>query len=177
MQWRIGCSGYHYKEWKKIFYPDKLAQGKWLEYYSEHFNTLELNVTFYRFPSLELLQGWYNRSSAEYKFAVKVPRLITHSKEIFTSQAALSKFYDSLREGLNEKLGSVLFQLPPWFSYSEEKLQNLIQLVDPSFPNVIEFRHGSWWREEVIEALSRKHLSFCSISHPTLPDEVIKTSG
>ena len=71
IQWHIGCSGFHYKEWKEVFYPKGLPQRKWFDYYCEHFDTLELNVTFYRFPEMASLQNWYNKSPARFLFSVK----------------------------------------------------------------------------------------------------------
>ncbi len=78
LKWWIGCSGFHYADWKKIFYPDDLPKRKWFEYYCQHFNTLGLNVTFYRFPQLKSLQNWYDKSPTKFSFSVKAPRLITH---------------------------------------------------------------------------------------------------
>jgi uncharacterized protein YecE (DUF72 family) len=176
MQWWIGCSGYHYPEWKGVFYPEKLPQRKWLAYYNEHFDTLELNVTFYRFPRLEFLLGWYSQSPNHYSFSLKVPRLITHSNKRFESRESLARFYERAREGLRKKLGCVLFQFPPWLSYSEEALESLNRLLDHSFPNVLEFRHESWWRDDVFSILSQHNVTFCGQSHPTLPDDMIKTS-
>src|ERR1044072_2743501 len=79
-KWWIGCSGFYYREWREAFYPQGLPQRKWFEFYCESFNTVELNVTFYRFPKLEDLQGWYHRSPDDFRFTVKAPRLITHYK-------------------------------------------------------------------------------------------------
>jgi uncharacterized protein YecE (DUF72 family) len=81
MQYFIGCSGFHNKDWKEVFYPKGLLQSKWFEFYCTQFNTLELNTTFYRFPRIEILQQWYNKSPADFRFSVKAPRLITHYKQ------------------------------------------------------------------------------------------------
>src|SRR5258708_6683244 len=108
----IGCSGFHYREWKEKFYPEKMPQRKWFDYYSSQFNTIELNVTFYRFPQIKTLQNWYEKSPAEFCFAVKVPRLITHYKQFNDTDQLLTDFYSTTRSGLREKLGPVLFQLP-----------------------------------------------------------------
>ncbi|MEP6597205.1 MAG: DUF72 domain-containing protein [Ginsengibacter sp.] len=105
MQYFIGCSGFHNKDWKGNFYPEGLAQSKWFEYYCSRFNTLELNTTFYRFPRVEFLERWYNKCPAGFVFAVKVPRLISHYKQLKDSARMLNDFYTSVREGLKEKLG------------------------------------------------------------------------
>lgn len=173
IQWHIGCSGFHYKEWKGAFYPDKLAAAKWFEYYCRHFNAIELNVTFYRFPQLKTLEGWHARSPEGFLFAVKAPRLVTHYKKFVDCAGLLNDFYDSISRGLREKLGFVLFQLPPQAAWSEALLERIIENVNPSFANTVEFRHESWWRPEVYQRLAASNITFCGHSHPRLPDEII----
>jgi uncharacterized protein YecE (DUF72 family) len=173
INWHIGCSGFHYKEWKEAFYPPKLAASKWFEYYCRHFNTLELNVTFYRFPQLKTLQGWHARSPDGFLFAVKAPRLITHYKKFSDTAGLLNDFYGTIGEGLREKLGFVLFQLPPQTAYSDAMLQKIIESMNPLFANTVEFRHESWWRPDVYRQLANNRISFCGHSHPRLPDGVI----
>lgn len=177
LQWHIGCSGFHYKEWKEVFYPKGLPQRLWLDHYCRHFNTLELNVTFYRFPQLSFLQNWYQKTPAHFSFAVKAPRLITHYKKFDDCKSLLSDFYDAIQKGLQEKLASVLFQLPVQITYTEDLLQKIISQLSPSFTNVVEFRHVSWWQPRVYDALSRHRICFCSISHPALPDDVITNTN
>jgi uncharacterized protein YecE (DUF72 family) len=173
MQCHIGCSGFYNKDWKKVFYPEKLPQSKWFEYYCTRFNTLELNTTFYRFPTIQLLQKWYDKSPAGFKFSVKAPRLITHYKQFNETKGLLNDFYSAIRDGLKEKLGPVLFQLPAKIIYNEKFLQQIVQNIDISLNNVVEFRDVSWWNNVVFETLSTNNTSFCGVSHPKLPDEII----
>lgn len=173
LQWYIGCSGFYYKEWKEVFYPKGLPQQQWFSFYCQHFNTLELNVTFYRFPELKLLQNWYQKAPSQFIFSAKVPQLITHQKKFEGTADILKEYYDVLSNGLAEKLGGVLFQLPPQLIYSEEKLNTIIAQLDTSFTNVIEFRHISWWRKEVMDILSHHHITFCGVSYPGLMDDVV----
>jgi uncharacterized protein YecE (DUF72 family) len=173
MNWQIGCSGFHYKEWKGIFYPGKMPQRQWFEYYSNHFHTLELNVTFYRFPQLSFLENWYKKSPAHFLFSVKAPRLITHYKQFKECRELLNDFYKTVRKGLSDKTGPVLFQLPPQYQFTKERLQLLINSMDSSFSNVIEFRHESWWQDHVKSELAENNITFCGISHPRLPDEAV----
>ncbi|MFC0772342.1 DUF72 domain-containing protein [Terrimonas alba] len=173
MKWYIGCSGYHYKDWKEIFYPIGLPQRKWFEYYSSYFDTLELNVTFYRFPQLKFLENWYAVSPRDFRFSVKVPRLITHYKQFNDCDRLLTDFYETTMNGLKEKLGAVLFQLPPSFSYSPERFDVLIKSMQKGFQNVIEFRHASWWNKEVFANLKKEKIIFAGISYPSLPEDVI----
>jgi uncharacterized protein YecE (DUF72 family) len=169
MKWHIGCSGFHYREWKEEFYPKGLPQSKWFDYYAEHFNTLELNVTFYRFPTLKMLEGWYQKAPEGFSFSSKVPRPITHFKKFEDTEKMLGDFYASLKEGLKEKLACVLFQLPPQFVYNEEKLEKILSQADPAFKNVIEFRHESWWRKDVQQVLKKNKIGFCGVSFPKIP--------
>jgi uncharacterized protein YecE (DUF72 family) len=174
--WHIGCSGFHYKHWKGSFYPEGLAQKNWFEYYCQHFNSLELNVTFYRFPQLSFTQGWYNKSPQGFSFSVKAPRAITHYKKFTETEQLIEDFYDVISKGLKEKLGCVLFQMPPSYNYTEEKLEKIISSLDSSFNNVVEFRHISWWDDKIYRELATHNITFCGMSHPLLPDDVIKNT-
>lgn len=176
MKWWIGCSGFYYNHWKNVFYPEDLPKSKWFDYYKERFNTLELNVTFYRFPKLNVFENWYKKSPKKFSFSVKAPRLITHYKQFHDTAEMMAGYYATIREGLQDKLGSVLFQLPPRSVYTEERLQRIIETMDNSFNNVLEFRHPSWWHEGVYRTLGKHKISFCGMSHPALPDEVIRNS-
>jgi uncharacterized protein YecE (DUF72 family) len=173
MEWRIGCSGFHYADWKEIFYPAGLPQKKWFDYYSSHFNTLELNTTFYRFPQLRFLENWYDKSPADFDFSVKAPRLITHYKQFSETERLLSDFYGTVREGLRDKLGCILFQMPARVAYSDVMLDRIIAQLDTSLINVVEFRHESWWNQAVFNKLSCSNIGFCGHSYPQLPDNVV----
>lgn len=168
IKWHIGCSGFSYKEWKEEFYPKGLPQSRWFTYYTEHFNTLELNVTFYRFPTLKSLLGWYEKAPDGFTFSAKVPRSITHYKKFVDTERMMNDFYELLMEGLKEKMGCVLIQLPPTFTYTEERLNALIAQVNPSFRNVIEFRHETWWRDDVKKILAKNKIVFCGVSFPKI---------
>jgi len=176
-KWWIGCSGFHYKHWKGIFYPEKLAQSKWFDYYNNRFKTLELNVTFYRFPQLSFLEAWYKKSPDVFSFSVKAPRAITHYKQFNNSEQLLADFYGTIQEGLRDKLGPVLFQMPPRMAYKEDKLEQIIQSLDPAFTNVVEFRNDTWWTQEVYTKLARHNITFCGMSHPVLPDDVVQNTS
>lgn len=177
INWRIGCSGFHYKHWKGSFYPDDLPQTRWFQHYCHHFNTLELNVSFYRFPRLSALENWYGKAPAEFSFAVKAPRAITHYKKFLGTANMLSDFYGLLASGLKEKLGCVLFQMPPNFTYSPDRLDRIIRALDNHAPNVLEFRHPTWWRDDVYKELAKYDISFCGMSHPSLPKEVVANTS
>lgn len=177
MQTYIGCSGFYNKDWKEVFYPKGIAQNKWFEYFCTQFNTLELNTTFYRFPTVEMLQKWYDKSPAEFKFSVKVPRLITHYKQLIDCEKLLTDFYLTIKEGLKEKLGPVLFQFPAKIIYSGEFLQRIVQNLDSSFVNVVEVRAENWWNQSVINELSAHNISFSGVSINNLPDEILANTN
>lgn len=178
IKWHIGCSGFSYKEWKEEFYPKGLPQRLWFDYYTRHFDTLELNTTFYRFPTINSLKAWYEKAPDGFSFSAKVPRSITHYKRFVETERMVNDFYELLKEGLQEKLACVLFQLPPTLAYSEEKLEIIVGQVNPGFNNVIEFRHESWWRKDVQEFLKKHNISFCGVSFPKISfdDAVINTA-
>jgi uncharacterized protein YecE (DUF72 family) len=173
--WRIGCSGFYYKEWKEVFYPAGLPQKSWFAYYCQHFNTIEINSSFYRQPSPKSFAAWYDTSPADFLFSIKAPQTITHYNKFNQAEALIADFYQVIKEGLKEKLGCVLFQLPPSFSYTEDRLQLLLNSMQPGFNNVIEFRHLSWWNNHVLQELKKNQLTFCGISYPSaLPESIIQ---
>jgi len=176
INWQIGCSGFHYKEWEGIFYPQSLPQKDWFKFYAEKFNTLELNVTFYRFPVLKSLETWYDTAPDNFSFAVKVPRLITHYKKFSDCSRLIDDFYTLITKGLKEKLGPVLFQLPPKYVYTNERLDLIVKSMHKEYKNVIEFRDASWWTDNVFNRLKKEKLIFCGIDYPGLPNDAIITN-
>lgn len=175
--WWIGCSGFYYRGWREKFYPKGLPQRKWFEYYCDFFNTVELNATFYRFPKLDALQAWHQRSPANFRFTVKAPQFITHYKRFNNVEHDVKAFYDQVSLGLGDKLGTILFHLHPHMEFSEANLAKITIWLDNAFSNAIEFRHPSWWNETVFKTLTKKKITFCSISYPGLPETIIKTKS
>ncbi len=169
----IGCSAFNNDYWKGLFYPEDLPRSKWFSYYAQHFNTYELNGTFYRMPTVKSLKGWHDKVGDDFVFSVKANRNITHYKRFNDCKSEIAEFYAIIREGLGTKLACVLFQLPPSFAYSEEKLQLILETLDYGFQNVIEFRHESWWRQEVFHALAERNVIFCNVSYPKLPETML----
>ncbi|WP_406825933.1 DUF72 domain-containing protein [Pedobacter sp. KACC 23697] len=177
MKWRIGCSGFYYREWKEIFYPRGLAQKEWFKYYCEHFNTIEINSTFYKMPTLKSLHKWYDESADDFLFTIKAPRLITHNQQLRECKQLINDFYEAIQSGLREKLGCVLFQFPPKFDYSKERLNLLIENLNSDFKNVVEFRHISWFNEEIYKKLAKNNITFSGQSYPSaLPDDAIRNT-
>ncbi len=165
----IGTSGFNYKHWSNgVFYPEDIPQRKWLEYYVEHFNTVELNVSFYRLPKKSVFEGWRERTPEDFVFAIKGSRFITHIKKLKDCEAPIELFFNNAR-GLKEKLGVVLWQLPPNLHADVEKLEKFCGLlkknrVAKGTKQVFEFRHDSWFCEKIYGVLRRHNFSLC-IAH------------
>ena len=173
----IGCSGYYYPQWKNKFYPEGLAQKKWLAYYSTIFNTVELNGTFYRIPKLNDLIKYSTVTPTDFKFSVKVNKYITHNLKLKNAKKDISDFQDLITEGLEKKCAHFLFQMPPSFHCNEENLGRVLENIPHKFMNVIEFRHVSWWNEKVCEILSKASISFCNIDFPGLQTSFLHTTS
>ena len=160
MKYHIGTSGWHYDDWRGRFYPEKLPKTKWLEFYAGHFATVELNNTFYRLPSEAAFTNWHNSSPPDFTFAVKISRYITHIKRMKDCDEAVSNFMS--RAGiLKEKLGPLLYQLPPSMHRNDEVLTAFLQNLPKGYRHVIEFRHQSWLVEEVFDILHRHQVGLC----------------
>ncbi|MGZ3864452.1 MAG: DUF72 domain-containing protein [Bacteroidia bacterium] len=165
-KYRVGCSGYYYPSWKNAFYPKGLKPKDWLHYYSTVFNTVELNGTFYRTPKLPDLKRYFTATSEDFVFSVKMNKYITHNLKLEKSRKDVSEFQDLIWQGLGNKLLFFLFQLPPSFQYNEENLGRVIENVPHKSHNVVEFRHRSWWNENVKKTLGKAGITFCNIDHP-----------
>jgi len=171
----VGCSSFNNRFWKGIFYPENIPASKWFDYYCQHFDTYEFNGSFYKPPTVRILENWYKKAPEHFIFSVKAPKEITHIKKFTDCKELISDFYTICDTGLKEKLGCVLFQFPPSYSFTEERLHNIIANLNPKFQNVIEFRHVSWWIDEVWNLFMKNNITFCSVSHPQLPETIFDT--
>lgn len=162
----IGCSGFSGRDWKGFFYPEDLPSKEQLTYYSSKFSTVEINSTFYRKPRQQTLQNWYNLTSPDFRFFIKIPKTITHIQKLEDVHNAVSEFCQYIKNDLKEKLAGFLFQLPPSFHYSEENLRKVLNAVNSKFLNVVEFRNESWWREDIFQALKDNDIVFSGVSYP-----------
>lgn len=165
----IGTSGYNYSHWGNgVFYPSELSQRKWLEFYAQHFKTVELNVSFYRLPKKEAFEGWYKRTPGEFIFAVKGSRYITHIKRLRDCREPLSLLLSHV-SFLKEKLGVILWQLPPRFPFKKERLEEFCLLLSTlpysgTLRHAFEFRDESWFCEETFKILQDFKFAF-TIAH------------
>jgi len=165
----IGTSGYSYKHWQGIFYPLKLPQRKQLEYYSGFFSTVELNVTFYRLPQEKAFLSWYKNTPKGFLFTVKGSRFITHIKRLKDCTEPLKRFFDRASL-LKEKLGVILWQLPPDFKCNLNRLNDFLDALRPydSYYHTFEFRHPSWFCKEVHDMVKQQKMALCQSDWPDL---------
>lgn len=156
----VGTSGFSYVHWRGTFYPEDLPQRKWLEYYVQHFQTVELNSTFYRLPAEETVQAWRARVPQEFLFSLKASRLITHVYRLQDVKEVLKTFFSRVYL-LEEKLGPILYQLPPGMEQDLDLLTAFLQQLPDSVRHVVEFRNKSWYNETVIDVLRKYSVAFC----------------
>lgn len=156
----IGTSGWHYKHWRDLFYPHELRANQWFDFYMRHFDTVEVNNSFYRLLLNSTFEAWRENSPAKFLYAVKASRFITHMKKLKDPETSTLKFFDGV-ERLGEKLGPILFQLPPRWSVDVERLSSFLDALPPEHRYVVEIRDESWMVKEVYESLRRHNAAFC----------------
>jgi uncharacterized protein YecE (DUF72 family) len=168
----IGTSGYIYPHWEGIFYPENWPKSKKLEYYCQHFDTVELNNTFYRLPGEKAFEGWYKRTPKNFIFAMKVSRFITHVKKLVNCKEPWRIF---LKRALilREKLGPLLFQLPPFLKADPEKLEDFGKMILKESPKglrfAFEFRNESWCDEKIYQILKEFNFAWVVVDSPSWP--------
>lgn len=156
----IGTSGWNYKHWKGLFYPQELPQKKWLAYYVEHFATVEVNNTFYQLPQSSTFESWRETAPQGFTFALKASRFITHMKKLKDPQTSSEKFFDR-SERLGDKLGPILFQLPPSWQLNIDRLREFLEVIPAEHRYVVEFRNESWLTKAVFDLLKQHNVAFC----------------
>src|SRR5207247_8533582 len=157
---RVGTSGYSYKEWKGTFYPEDLAAAKMHAFYAEHFDSVEINNTFYRMPDAKMVGKWGEQVPDGFTFVLKAPQRITHQKRLAGAEADVAHLFD-VAETLGEKLGPVLFQLPPFAKKDAPKLRDFLAALPPARQVAFEFRHDSWCHDEIYELLRGRDAGLC----------------
>ncbi len=156
----VGTSGYSYKEWKGTFYPDDLPSKQMLRYYGERFRAVEINNTFYRMPEASVLQAWAGDVGADFQFVLKAPQQITHRQRLRESADLLSRLLEAAR-ALKRRLGPLLFQLPPNFKKDAPRLREFLALLPSGRRAAFEFRHPSWFDDEVFGLLRDHRAALC----------------
>jgi len=156
----VGTSGYNYPEWRGSFYPQKFATTKMLAFYAERLSTVEINYTFYRSPTPAILAGWSVQTPAPFKFTLKAPKRITHDARLRDCAEPLRRFIDTAAT-LGPKLGMLLFQLPPFFRKDVAVLDAFLDELPRDTGAAFEFRHLSWFDDEVFARLKARNLALC----------------
>jgi len=156
----VGTSGYSYKEWKGSFYPEKLPAKQMLKYYGEHFRTVEINYTFKRLPTAAVLKTWTDAVPADFRFALKAPEWITHRKRLKDAGDMLASFL-AVADQFKRRLGPLLFQLPPNFKKDASRLQTFLEMLPAKQRAAFEFRHASWFDDEVFQLLRDHNVALC----------------
>ena len=160
MNFYVGTSGYSYPEWKGLFYPEKLPARQMLRFYGEHFQAVEVNYTFRRMPTASLLEGWSRSVPANFQFVLKAPEQITHKQRLKDVGELLSKLLE-VAGVLKDRLGPLLFQLPPNFAKDASRLRDVLALLPSTCRAAFEFRHPSWFDDEVFGLLRDRGAALC----------------
>jgi uncharacterized protein YecE (DUF72 family) len=155
----VGTSGFDYRDWRGTFYPRFLKSGDRLAFYAQHFDTVELNVTFYRMPTAEAFRGWRDAVPDDFRFAVKASRYLTHTRRLEDPQEPVEFLMERASE-LGDKLGVVLLQLPPSLAIDLERLDETLRAFQGAVPVAVEPRHKSWFAPELCELLRRHDAAF-----------------
>lgn len=157
----IGTSGWHYKHWLGgVFYPAGITGPGMFEFYQRHFNTVEINNSFYRLPTAQTFDNWRESAPRNFQYAVKASRFITHMKKLKDPKSSSEKFFIAA-ERLEEKLGPILFQLPPRWKLNIERFQEFLEFLPPEHKYAFEFREESWLVPEVFALLRKYKAAFC----------------
>src|SRR5437899_2838299 len=162
----VGTSGFQYAEWKGNFYPEDLPAAKMLPFYAERFSTTEINYTFHRIPAPKTIENWKTLTPENFQFALKAPQKITHWSKLRDCADTLEYFL-KVTGGLGERLGPILFQLPPAFKKDADVLNSFLREL-PDMRAAFEFRHESWFDDEIFELLKSRNIALCIADTDTL---------
>ena len=175
MQIFTGTSGFSYPAWRGSFYPAKLKATEMLAYYAGRLKTVEINNTFYRMPKAEALAAWAATTPDGFRFAPKAPQQITHRQRLVGSADTLAHFWKTL-ESLGDKLGPALFQLPPFQRKDLPRLTDFLALMPPGARAAFEFRHPSWFEDDVYAALAARGAALCVAEADDLQTPLVATT-
>jgi uncharacterized protein YecE (DUF72 family) len=157
---RVGCSGWQYKHWRGDFYPADIPQSQWFEYYAQRFDTVEINNSFYRLPEKATFAAWARRAPAEFVFAVKASRFLTHMKKLKDPEEPIERLFSRMR-ALGPHLGPVLYQLPPGWTVNVNRFAAFVEALPRGVRHVVEFRDPSWYDEAICRLLDAHGVALC----------------
>lgn len=156
----IGTSGFQYPEWKGKFYPDDMSKAKMLAFYAAQFGTTEVNYTFRSIPSAKTIERWFSETPEKFRFSLKAPQRVTHFAKLKDCGEVMDTFFKAV-SGLGEKMGPVLFQLPPSFKADAGLLREFLRSLPKRMRAALEFRHESWFTDDVFGILSERNTALC----------------
>jgi len=156
----LGTSGFSYKEWKPVFYPQDLSDKQFLQHYATKLNSVEIDYTFYRMPNAKTIEGWRNATPENFRFTLKASQQITHRERLKVPSEAL-EYLLGVVPGLESRLGMILYQLPPFFKSDAQKLEMFLSVLPRGIAAAFEFRHDSWFNEDVYRLLRKFNVALC----------------
>jgi uncharacterized protein YecE (DUF72 family) len=157
---RIGCSGWEYKHWRGDFYPAELPRTRWFEHYAATFDTVEINNTFYRLPEESTFARWAERAPRNFLYAVKASRFLTHMKKLKDPEEPIERLFSRMR-ALGEKLGPVLYQLPPGWKVDVDRFRHFLEALPRRVRHVVEFREPSWYAPSIRALMEEHKIALC----------------
>jgi len=176
VDWRLGTMGFSYADWRGVFYPDGMNASNYLAFYSTHFNAVELDTTFHATPPPDRVKRWRDATPADFKFAAKAPKLVTHALKLESASEPMADFLRVMRE-FGGKLGVILFQFPPSFAYDQiDRLRAFLRALPSDVRFAVELRDRSWGREETLAMLREMSVAYCSAEYVARPSRIPVTA-
>jgi len=177
-KYHIGCSGFYNTDWKGSLYPTDSQNKDFLKMYSQTFDIVEINSTFYRKPTAKTLKRWNDETPDDFKFFIKIPKTISHSSYFENKNEEFFNFCNYINENIENKLAGFLIQFPASFHCTENNIKWLVETLSDEFLLAVEFRHASWWNDDIYELFKKHQWIFCGVSFPAkLSEDVLVTNS
>jgi uncharacterized protein YecE (DUF72 family) len=171
----VGTSGWSYRSWEGTFYPSGVPKTRHFDFYASRFPTVEINLTFYRLPTPNMVQNWRDKAPAGFVYAIKGSRFITHMLKLLNADEALDRFFSAIQP-LHRKIGVILWQLPPFLTKDLPRLDRFLARLPKTYDYAVEFRHLSWVSKDVVAVLRRHRMAFVSVSSCAMPMDLTVTA-
>jgi uncharacterized protein YecE (DUF72 family) len=176
VDWRLGTMGFSYSDWKEVFYPSGMNASDYLEFYAKHYNAIELDTTFHATPPVDRVQRWRDVTPDDFKFAAKAPKLVTHALRLESAKQPMNEFLEAMRE-FESKLGVILFQFPPSFTFEQfDRLREFLRTMPSDVRFAVELRDRSWGQEETLAMLRDAKVAYTSAEYVARPTRIPVTT-
>jgi uncharacterized protein YecE (DUF72 family) len=175
-EFRVGTSGWNYRHWRGLFYPADLPAKRWLAFYAQHFDTVEINATFYRLPSQAAVAAWREAAPPGFVYAWKASQYITHAKKLLDPAEPLARVYAPMA-ALGGTMGPVLLQLPPQLRFNPDRLAQFLPQLPPGHRHAMEFRDPGWYVDATFELLAKHDVALCLSDHRAAPAPWVRTAS